>query len=136
MGRFLKWVNLRLQSDEGHIGRWVMSHTNPISKARILMSCKGIRQGWFALGAVSALTAAAVGMRIYVVRELLAVLLIFLVLFAVAAIAVAIALTIDEIAIRAFTWLRVHIMSAHFHFRLGASTGTGLAPVHTTRHFS
>lgn len=100
------------------------------------MSCKGIRQGWFAVGSASALTAAAVGMRIYVVRELLAVLLIFLVLLVVTAMAVAILLAIDEMAIRAFTWLRIHIMSAHFHFRLGASTGTALAPIHTTRHFS
>jgi len=137
MGRFLEWVNLRLKCDEGHVGRWVMSHTNLIFKARMLsMNCKGIRPSWFVLGAVSALTAAAVGMRIYVLRELLAVLLIFLILFAVTAIALAILLTIDEISMRAFTWLRIHIMSAYFHFRRGASTGNVLAPNHTTWHFS
>jgi hypothetical protein len=74
-----------------------------------------------------AASAAVAGMRVYVVRELVIELLFFCTLFAAMGIAVAILLVIDEVASRAFLWLRAQTAVAHLHLP-HATAARGVVP--------
>jgi hypothetical protein len=114
-----------------------MSHTNDALRVTMFyMKPKVIGRRSLVMAAGLAVSATAVGMRIYAVREVVAELLILFILFAAIAIASAVLLAIDEIAIRAFTWVRIHILSVHLHFRHAAAAGNAMAPSHKTWHFS
>jgi len=60
-------------------------------------------------------SAAAAGIRVYVVRELVVEFLLFCVLFASIGIVVATLLVIDEVAFRTVLWLRAQVVWTHLH---------------------
>jgi hypothetical protein len=99
-------------------------------KTKPRMKPHGIGWTFVVIGPVLAISAAVAGTHFYIARELVFELLFFCILFAATGIAVAILFVIDEVASRAFLWLRAQIVWAHFHLRHAASARGVVSAIH------